>query len=40
MSVFSIENFHETVRERDKVMRALDIDESAKPIIDGFQVYY
>jgi hypothetical protein len=31
-----IKRFHGIVRERDKVMRALDNDESAKTIIDGW----
>lgn len=35
-----IERFHGTVKERDKVMRALDNDESAKTIVDGFRIYY
>ena len=35
-----LERFHGTIRERDKVMRALDNDESAKKIIDGYWVYY
>lgn len=35
-----IERFHGTVRERDKVMRALDNEESAKDFIEGFKIYY
>lgn len=33
-----IERFHGTVRERDKVMRALK--REGTPIIDGYKVYY
>jgi len=35
-----IERFHGTVRERVKVMRSLDNDESAPHIIDRFKTYY
>lgn len=35
-----IERFHWTVRDRYKVMRGLDNDESAKKVIDGFWLYY
>jgi transposase-like protein len=35
-----IERFHGTVRERDKVMRALDSDKSAPKFVDGFSIYY
>jgi len=35
-----IERFNGTTRERNKVMRALDTDESAETFVDGFQVYY
>jgi len=35
-----IERLHGTIRERDKVMRALDNDKSAKTIIDGYKIYY
>jgi len=35
-----IERFHGTVRERDKVMRALKNDEPTNQIIEGFRIYY
>lgn len=35
-----IERFHGTTRERNKVMRALDTDESAPTFVDGFRIYY
>lgn len=35
-----IERFHGTTRERNKVMRGLDTDESASTFVGGFQVYY
>jgi transposase-like protein len=35
-----IERFHGTVRERDKVMRALKQDNPTNQIIEGFRIYY
>jgi len=35
-----IERFHGTVRERDKVMRALKNDKPTNQIIEGFRIYY
>jgi len=36
----NVERLHGTVRERDKVMRGLDNEESAKNFIEGFKIYY
>lgn len=35
-----IERFHGTVRERNKVMRALKQDEPTNQILEGFRIYY
>jgi transposase-like protein len=35
-----IERFHGTFKERDKVMKVLDSEESAENVIDGFRIYY
>ena len=35
-----IERFHGTFRERDKVMRGLKTEETAKVIAEGFRTYY
>ncbi len=35
-----IERFNGTTRERNKVMRGLDTDESAETFVDGFRIYY
>lgn len=35
-----VERLHGTVRDRDKVMRALDNEDSARRFPDGFEVYY
>ena len=35
-----IERFHGTTRERNKVMRALDTEESTPTFVNGFQIYY
>jgi transposase-like protein len=35
-----VERIHGTIRERDKVMRALDNEESAKEFIEAFKIWY
>ena len=35
-----IERFHGTFRERDKVMRGLKREETARVIAEGFRTYY
>jgi len=35
-----IERFHGTFRERDKVLRGLKKEETAKTIAEGFRAYY
>lgn len=35
-----VERLHGTVRERDKVMRGLDNDETARTFVEGFRIYY
>jgi transposase-like protein len=35
-----VERLHGTIRERNKVMRGLDDEQTAQAIIDGFRIYY
>jgi transposase-like protein len=35
-----VERLHGTIRERNKVMRGLEDDETAQTIIDGLRIYY
>ena len=36
----NIERLHGTIREREKIMRGMQSNETAKQIMDGFKIYY
>lgn len=35
-----VERLHGTIRQRNKVMRGLDAEESAQTIMDSLRIYY
>lgn len=35
-----VERLHRTIRQRNKVMRGLDAQESAQTMMDGMRIYY
>jgi len=35
-----VERLHGTIRQRNKVMRGLDVEESAQTMMDGLRIYY
>jgi transposase-like protein len=35
-----VERLHGTIRQRNKVMRGLDAEESAQTMMDGLRIYY
>ncbi len=35
-----VERLHGTIRQRNKVMRGLDAEESAHTMMDGLRIYY